>query len=81
MCSDSNKNPEEKAIQMKQIGNSPVWRKVEELSVPTAVFSPTVGSEQDTYLDANTSETFLARDFHPIEQNPNSPTKSGSGID
>ncbi len=70
MCLDSNKdrqNLELEKIQTKQIGNSPVWRKVEELSVPTAVFSPTVNSKQDTYLDANTSETFLARDFHPIE--------------
>ena len=81
MCSDSNKKPKEETIRMKQMGNSPVWRKVEESSVPTAVFSPTADSEQDTYLDANTSESFLARDFYPTELNPTLPTKSGSGID
>jgi hypothetical protein len=61
------------------INHSPVWRRVEGLSVNTAVFSPAPDSPQDTYLDVNTSETFLAKDFHHTEWSQNSLTNSGSG--
>ena len=72
---------ENNQLHLKQIRNSPVWKQVEGLSVPTAVFSPQPDSKQDTYLDANTSDSFLARDFNPIEPSQITPTNSGSGTD
>ncbi|WP_146134110.1 hypothetical protein [Chlorogloea sp. CCALA 695] len=63
------------------INNSPVWRQVAGLSVPMAVFCPAPDEPLDTYLDANTSDTFLARDFNLTAFNPITPTNSGCGID
>ncbi|MBW4576945.1 MAG: response regulator [Aphanothece sp. CMT-3BRIN-NPC111] len=57
-------------IQLIQINNSPVWRKVEGLSVPAAVFCPAPDRPQDTYIDENTSGTFLAKDVNPSDLTP-----------
>ena len=53
----------ETQLKLIQINNSPVWRRVEGLSMRAAVFCPEADKPEDACIDENTSGSFLAKDF------------------
>jgi hypothetical protein len=70
---------EQDQLHLEPINGSPVWHRAEGLSVPTAVFCPSADEPLDSYLEASTSGTFLARDFSLVELNQPAEPDSSTG--